>query len=175
MQRISQSMVAAVAAGVMLIAGIGIAAQEAKQSKKPAATPSKHVMVAADEMKWGPGPAALPEGVQVAVLDGNPDRSGRFTLRAKMPDGYVVPPHSHPTDEHLTIISGTLMVGLGGKIDEAAMRTMNTGAYGKMPARTNHYVRAEGETILQLSAMGPFEVNYVNPADDPRKKTAARK
>lgn len=175
MQRISKSKIAAVAAGLLFIAGIGIAAQEAKQSKKPAATQSKHVMVAADEVKWGPGPAALPAGVQVAVLDGNPEQSGRFTLRAKMPDGYVVPPHSHPTDEHLTVISGTLMVGMGTKLDEAGMHAMNAGAYGKMPARTNHYVRAKGETILQVSAMGPFEVTYVNPSDDPRKKTAAKK
>lgn len=175
MQRIRKSMIAAVAAGVMLTAGIGIAAQEARQSKKPAAPPPKHAMVNPEEVKWGPGPPGLPSGLQMAVLDGNPEKARRFTIRAKMPDGYTVPPHSHPTEEQITVISGSLMVGLGTRIDESGMHPLKSGGFGKMPANVNHYVRAKGETVLQISAMGPFAIKYVNASDDPRKKTTASK
>ncbi len=89
----------------------------------------------------------------------------------KVPDGYTVPPHWHPTAENLVILSGSLMMGVGDKIDEAAMHALGPGAYAKMPAKTRHYVRAKGETIFQVSGTGPFAVNYVNPKDDPRKKT----
>jgi quercetin dioxygenase-like cupin family protein len=127
-------------------------------------------MVAAADVKWGPAPPALPAGAQAAVLDGNPAASGLFVLRVKFPDGYQVPPHSHPTDEHLVIVSGTLMAGLGDTVKAAEMHALTTGGYAKMPAGTNHYVRAKGETIVQVSGIGPFEVKYANPGDDPRSK-----
>jgi quercetin dioxygenase-like cupin family protein len=167
----------AVAIGVMLLAGYGAGAQQttpqkppAPAAKKPMAV-SKHVIVAPDEVKWGPAPPSLPSGSEVAVLEGDPGKAGMFTLRVKMPNGYTVPPHSHPTDEHVTIISGSLLVGMGSKLDESAMKTLGAGGYASMPARSNHYVRAKGETILQVNGTGPFEVKYVDPKDDPRKKT----
>ena len=136
---------------------------------KQAAT-AKHVMFAANDIKWGPAPPGLPPGAEAAVLDGDPGKAGLFVIRAKLPDGYRVPPHWHPTDEHVTVISGTLMVGMGSKWDDAGMQAMNTGGYTKMPRRTNHFVQAKGETVLQISAMGPFAVTYANASDDPRKK-----
>lgn len=162
-----------IAVGLMVVTGLSTSAQQPSSQKPAAKTPmaaAKHVIVAPDQLKWGPGPAALPAGVEVAVVEGDPGKSGLFTLRAKMPDGYRVPPHSHPTTEHVTIISGALMVGMGNKTDEAGMQTLGAGGYATMPARMNHYVRAKGETIIQISAMGPFEVKYVDPKDDPRKK-----
>jgi quercetin dioxygenase-like cupin family protein len=135
---------------------------------KPAA--AKHVMVAPGDLKWGPAPPGLPAGAEAAVLDGDPSKPGMFTIRAKLPDGFRVPPHSHPTDEHVTIISGSMMIGMGSKWDDAAMQTMGAGSYAKMPRRTNHYVQAKGETIIQISAIGPFAITYVNASDDPRKK-----
>jgi len=167
--------------GAAFLAAAGAAAAQPpppppKPAEKPAAKtqaagqPAKHVMMSADEMKWGPGPPALPSGAQVAVLRGDPGKAGLFIIRAKFPDGYTVPPHSHPTDEYVTVISGTLMAALGSKVDESAMHALNAGGYANMPARTNHYVRAKGETIVQITATGPFEVKYANPSDDPRKK-----
>ena len=171
MQRTIRLTVLWVATGVVLIAGVGAAAEQAQPGKSQ----SKHVMVDPATVAWGPGPPALPAGAQAAVLDGDPGKRGMFTLRLKLPDAYVVPPHSHPIDEHVTVISGTLTVGMGDKADQASMQAMPAGAYVKMPARSNHYVRAKGETIIQVMAMGPFEVKYVNPDDDPRKKTAPSK
>lgn len=142
------------------------------QGAKPAeSAASKHVLVTADQVKWGPGPPSMPPGAQMAVMDGDPAQKGvPFVIRAKLPDGYRVPPHWHPTDENLLILSGTLMVGMGDTMDPASAQSLTAGAYTKMPARMHHYAMSKGETIFQLHGVGPFEVTYINPSDDPRKK-----
>jgi hypothetical protein len=142
----------------------------AKPAAHPAAPPA-HVMTNDADLKWGPGPDSLPAGAQMAVIDGDPSKTGAFVLRAKLPDGYKVPPHWHPTDEGVTVLSGSLMAGIGEKWDEASMKTLTGGGFARMPKKTAHYVMAKGETVIQVHAMGPFEVTYVNPKDDPRKKT----
>jgi quercetin dioxygenase-like cupin family protein len=138
---------------------------------KPAAAPT-HVMVSADDVKWGPAPSSLPPGAQVAVLDGDPAKAGIFVVRFKFPDGYKIAPHWHPTDEHVVVVSGSMSVGVGDKADDASMQALKAGGYAKMPRRVHHYAKATGETVIQLTAMGPFAVTYVNPQDDPRKKTS---
>jgi hypothetical protein len=148
-----------------------LAFAQASKPAAPAAAVSKHVVMAPDQIKWGPGPPSLPPGAQMAVMDGDPSQKGvPFVIRAKMPDGYRVPPHWHPTDENLLILSGTLMVGAGDKIDPATAHSLTAGTYTKMPAKMHHYAMAKGETIFQLHGVGPFEVTYINSADDPRKK-----
>jgi quercetin dioxygenase-like cupin family protein len=159
-------------AGVACIAGTAFVSGQTATSKPTTDQSTKHVMVASADVKWGPGPPALPPGAQAAVRDGDPGKGGLFVLRVKFPDGYQVPPHSHPNDEHVTVVAGTLMAAIGDKVDAAAMHAMSAGSYAKMPASTNHYVRAKGETIVQVTGMGPFEVKYVNPSDDPRTKTS---
>jgi hypothetical protein len=143
--------------------------------KKPAAAAKKHVLIAPGDLKWGPGPAGLPSGAEAAVLDGDPAKPAMFALRAKLPAGYKVPPHWHPTDETIIVISGALMLGMGDKMDEASMQTLPAGGFAKMPRQMHHYAAAKGETIIQVHAMGPFEITYVNPSDDPRKKTTVKK
>jgi len=143
----------------------------AKPKGQPAPPPAAHVMVNAADLKWGPPPPALPAGSQITVLEGDPGKAAPFVLRAKMPDGYKIMPHWHPTDEYVTVLSGTLVAGMGEKWDDAAMKTFTAGGFAKMPKKTAHYVTAKGETIIQVHAMGPFVVTYVNPKDDPRKKT----
>jgi quercetin dioxygenase-like cupin family protein len=145
--------------------------------KKPVATEQKapsthHIIVNASQLKWGPAPPALPAGAQAAILDGDPSKPGPFAIRMKVPDGYTVPPHWHPTDENLVILSGTLSMGVGDKFDEASMHALTAGGYTKMPAKTRHYVRAKGETTFQVYGTGPFTITYVDPKDDPRKKTS---
>jgi len=144
----------------------------AKPTTKPAAKPAaaSHPMVNAGDLKWGPGPDAFQPGMQMAVVDGDPSKPGPFVLRAKFPDGFKVMPHWHPTDESLTVLSGTLMAGMGEKWDDAAMKSFTAGGFARMPRKTPHYVVAKGETIIQLHATGPFVRNYVNPKDDPRQK-----
>lgn len=170
--RTSATLAMAVVFAALLAAHIGAQGAQKKDQPPPLPPPkATHVMMTPDKVQWGPPPPSLPPGAQVAVLDGDPMKSGLFVIRIKFPDGYRVPPHWHPSDEHVVVLSGTLMAGMGAKVDEAAMQTLTAGSYVKMPRKMNHYVRAKGETTLQLTGMGPFEVTYVNPQDDPRKKT----
>jgi quercetin dioxygenase-like cupin family protein len=132
--------------------------------------PPKHTAINTADLKWGAGPPGLPPGAQLAVLEGDPSKAGQFAIRLKVPDGYKVPPHWHPTDERVVVLQGTLLLGLGDKVDMPSMHTLTAGAYARMPAKTNHYAAAKGETTFQVSGMGPFEITYLNPTDDPRKK-----
>ena len=120
--------------------------------------------------QWGPVPPVLPAGARIAVLQGNPFGQGVYTLRLKMPNGYTIPPHFHPTDEMVTVISGTLMYGHGDKIDRSAMSTLHAGGFTAATANMHHYVTARGATIVQVHGMGPFAITYVNPADNPQAK-----
>ena len=124
----------------------------------------------ADKIKWQDGPASLPKGAQIAVLEGDPTKEGPFVFRVKIPDGYRVPPHTHPKTERVTVISGTFNFGMGTKFDQKATQAMPAGAYGYWPAGMTHFVWAKGETVLQFHGIGPWSIQYVNPDDDPRKK-----
>ena len=156
---------------VLAAASLGIAQSGQKGDKSDSGGKhTAHVLVTPDEVKWGPAPPSLPSGAQLAVLEGDPSKAGaQFTIRAKLPDGYRIPPHWHPTDERVTVIQGTLGMGVGEKFDPAAGREMPAGSYASMHTGTRHFAWAIGETVIQVSATGPFEINYVNPADDPRK------
>jgi quercetin dioxygenase-like cupin family protein len=147
---------------VVLVLGLGVGAHEGGRS---------HVMLTADEMKWGDAPAALPPGAKVAVIEGDLEKPGAlFTFRAKFPDGYRVPPHFHPADEHITVISGTFHMGMGDRFDPSTGRAMPAGSYVIMPKGEHHYAWTTGETVVQVHAIGPWGITYVNPAEDPRSK-----
>jgi quercetin dioxygenase-like cupin family protein len=120
-------------------------------------------------MKWGPAPPSLPRGAQAAVLSGNPEKPGIFTLRLKFPPGYAVPPHSHPADEHVTVISGQLNLGMGQRVNRRRMASLVPGGFVNAPARMDHYASTRGGAIVQITSQGPFAIKYVNPADDPRR------
>ena len=120
--------------------------------------------------KWGPGPAVPPAGARAAVLDGDPATSGLFTLRLMLPPGYRIPPHFHPADEHVTVISGKLNVGMGDQFDKKKGTVLHSGAFGVIPAGMHHYAWASGRTVIQLHGMGPWKLTYVNPADAPKPR-----
>lgn len=117
---------------------------------------------------WGPAPAVFPPGAQLAVLEGDPSKPAEFTVRLRMPAGYKIPPHTHPTDENVTVISGTFRVGMGDKFDSKGMMTLHTGGFVTAPQKMAHYAVASGETVVQVHALGPFALTYVNPADMPK-------
>lgn len=165
--RLSLLILAALAAASLVVAQSG---QGGAGGAAPAQTHAAHVMVTPDKLTWVPAPPGLPPGSQVAVLEGDPSKpGGHFAMRAKMPDGYKIPPHWHPTDERVVVLQGTLGMGMGEKFDPAAGRELPPGSYAVMPAGARHFAWAKGETVIQVSAVGPFEITYVNPADDPRK------
>jgi len=160
---------------IILSAAISLSLAQADKNKgKKALTGSAqqpHTMVMPNDLKWGPAPPALPAGAQIAVLSGNPSKAGEpFTFRLKTPDGYKVMPHWHPTDENVTVLEGTFAMGIGEKFDQAAAREMPAGSFARMPKGVRHYAWSKGEAVIQVHGVGPFEITYVNPSDDPRKQ-----
>jgi anti-sigma factor ChrR (cupin superfamily) len=124
----------------------------------------------ATEMKWKNAPKTIPAGAKIAILEGDPTKNGPFVMRLKLPDGYKIPAHTHPKTERLTVISGTFHIVMGD-LDPKKAQAMPAGSFGHWPAGMKHMVWTEGETIVQLHGFGPWEIHYVNPADDPRRST----
>ncbi len=120
------------------------------------------------ELQWGPAPAIFPAGAEMAVLQGNPGGTGLFTVRLRFPNGYRIAPHTHPTDENVTVISGTFLVGMGETADWKNTMKLKSGGFVTAPANHAHFAAAQGPTVVQVHAMGPFAMTYVNPADTPR-------
>lgn len=124
-----------------------------------------------DQVKFGPAPPFLPPGAQLAVLEGDPmAASGDYTIRLKMPDGYKVAPHTHPYRENVTVLSGTLKVGMGDHFDASKMMSFGAGSFAYLDPSVHHYAGASGETVIQIHGMSPAKFNYINPADDPTPK-----
>jgi mannose-6-phosphate isomerase-like protein (cupin superfamily) len=117
------------------------------------------------ELKWGPPPASLPAGAQMAFVRGDPRQPGAFTVRFRLRDGFAVPPHFHPVDEHVRVISGEYGHGFGDVVDTTSMRWLRAGQSAVLPARSHHYTRARGDTETEVSGMGPFTVTYVGPRE----------
>jgi quercetin dioxygenase-like cupin family protein len=137
---------------------------------QPQAAEPHHTVVPGDEIRWGPAPPSLPPGAQAAVLLGSPAQEGPFVLRLKFPAGFAVPPHRHSRDELVTVISGRFAVAAGEKLDGAAMEPLPPGSFIHLPSGMAHYAWADGEAVVQINGMGPFDVKYVDPKDDPRSK-----
>src|SRR5437763_814547 len=91
------------------------------------------------QIKWKDGPASLPAGAKLAVLEGDPAKEGPFVMRLLLPDGYRIPPHVHPKAERLTVLAGTFNIGMGDKFDPKAGREMPTGTFGTWPAGMKHF------------------------------------
>ena len=124
-----------------------------------------------DQIKFGPVPPVLAAGAQLAVLEGDPmASSGDFTIRLKMPDGYRIAPHWHPKRENVTVISGSFKVGMGDTFDVSKMNIFPAGSFAYLDPSMHHYGMALGETIVQVHGTAPFQINYVNPGDDPSMK-----
>ncbi len=124
-----------------------------------------------DQIKWGPAPPFIPAGAQLAVLEGNPmAASGDYTIRLKMPDGYRIAPHTHPLRENVSVISGTLKVGMGDKYDDSKMMSFGAGSFAYLDPSMHHYAGASGETVIQIHGQSPVKFNYINAADDPSGK-----
>ena len=168
------SVVGAVAVAGGALSAVAWAAGPAAPAQ-PTSAPAQgaaemHAIANMSEIKWGPQPPSLPPGGQAAVMAGDPAGTGFISIRAKLPAGYTVPPHFHPTDEHVTVLSGAMIFGMGDKIDAKTEKTVKAGGYFTAAANMHHYAIAKGATVIQVDLVGPLEVTYVNPADDPRNK-----
>jgi hypothetical protein len=127
---------------------------------------------AAKAMKWMDGTAVgLPKGSQVAVVKGDPSKAGDFAVQLKFPADFAVPPHSHPGDETVRIVSGgPVHYGMGDKIDMSNAATLEKGYHVTLGAGMHHWAHVPSATVVQVSGKGPFQIVYVDPKDDPRTK-----
>src|ERR1700731_870128 len=96
-------------------------------------------------------------------------QSGTIRFRLKFPAGYKVAAHMHPNDYDVTVLSGTMYLGMGDKFDPARGEGLNAGGYLHLPKGMHHYEWSNEDTVIQLSGVGPVGMTYLNPADDPRK------
>lgn len=133
-----------------------------------------HVVVPADKVKWAPAPPALPAGAQISVLEGDPGQKGAITLRLQFPANYTLPPHWHSMTERVTVLSGALHVGMGDALDRQHSQTLQPGGFVSLPAKMHHYAWTATPTVVQINLEGPFDIFYVNPADDPQRKNGNR-
>jgi hypothetical protein len=151
--------------------GLAAAANAAEMQATKSSAPQIYLYTSPAVMKWGPAPSVVPKGAEAAVLAGDPFKDGAaYTLRLKMPDGYRIAPHWHPTDENVTVLSGTLGAGMGDKFDPSKGQLMKSGGFVTMPQGMHHFAWAQGPTIIQVHAIGPFAFTYVDPSDDPRNQ-----
>lgn len=149
----------ACAAALACIATIAAAQSGAQE-------PPHHTVVRPRDLKWTP--MELP-GAELAVVSGDPSKPGEFVIRIKLADGTKVPPHWHPTDEHITVMRGIFAVGTGILYDETKLEDMQPAMYALMPKNIRHFGLSKGESVVQVHGQGPFVVNWVNPADVPKK------
>jgi hypothetical protein len=127
------------------------------------------VITSPDEVTWGTAPPELQPGAQLAVISGDPSKAGTiYLLRVKMPDGYKFAPHWHPKNVNVTVISGSMGIGMGDKFDEKRGELVKTGGFVLEPRQMHHYAWAHRPTVIEVYGEGPFAINYVNPSDDPR-------
>jgi quercetin dioxygenase-like cupin family protein len=138
--------------------GLGLVLTSAAAAQSPAPA-----------LKWGPAPPFFPAGARFAVLQGDPGATGVYTVRLSMPPGYTIKPHFHPTDEHVTVISGALVLGMGDSVKTKGATLLTAGGFLTAKANQHHFAMARGRTIVQVHGEGPFTITYVNPKDDPRK------
>jgi quercetin dioxygenase-like cupin family protein len=116
-------------------------------------------------------PPVLPPGAFIAVVSGDPTRTGPFTLLVSMPNGYRIPPHSHPSYEHVEVKEGTLLVGLGDELDPKMTQALAAGDSATAPAGVHHFSIAKGRTLLSATFMGPYTITYVRAEDAPKPRT----
>jgi uncharacterized protein (TIGR02246 family) len=133
----------------------------------PAAMPAEQsgmVARSGSMLQWADfSPPGFPVGGKIAVLHGDPFSPGPFVLRLQLPDGYQIPLHWHPNGEYLTVLSGSLVMGLGDAVDMRAANRFQAGDFLFVPGREAHFGQVSGPTVLQISGNGPFLLNLGVP------------
>ena len=128
-----------------------------------------HQVAMPDTLKWV-DPPTFP-GAKLAIVNGDPGKEGLFVYRVKVPAGYKIPPHKHKASENVTVLSGVFFVGMGEKFDQGSGTELPVGAFIAIPPEHAHFAWAGSqETVVQVHGIGPTDIRFINPADDPRKK-----
>jgi ketosteroid isomerase-like protein/uncharacterized RmlC-like cupin family protein len=144
------------------------------QPKTAADSHAAHTVVSAEQLAWSDAPPVLPKGVRLAVLSGDPGKPGLFVMRVQLPAGTRIAPHWHSSAEHVTVLKGVFRIGMGTRFDDVATTPVGLGGFFVAPPRMPHFARAEGDTVLEVTGLGPFDLNYVDPQDNPSLQSSAR-
>jgi quercetin dioxygenase-like cupin family protein len=115
-------------------------------------------------------PPLLPPGALLAVVSGDPTAPGQSTIEVSMPDGYRLPPHYHPSFEHVEVKEGTLLAGMGDHLDPKKTRPLATGDSATAPAGMHHFSIAKGHTVLLVTFTGPYTITYLRAEDAPQRR-----
>ncbi|WP_292529406.1 cupin domain-containing protein [Methylocystis sp.] len=121
-----------------------------------------------DRLEWKAGPPELPRGAEVAMLFGDPMGGGPYILRMRAPKGYKIGPHKHNGMETMTVLSGAVRYGQGNKLEANAEKTLGAGGFAATPAEVGHWVSFDDNTVIQVTGIGPWNITYLDPRDDPR-------
>jgi len=156
------SIITTVAAIAVALGALNAPAARAQAQTDP-------LMVTPGELTWADAPAVAP-GAKIAVIEGPLSKAVPFTFRLKLPANSKIAPHTHPAYERVTVLSGTFYFTAGETYDPAKTRPLGPGSVAIMPAGTPMFGYTKQETVIQLHGVGPWGLNYLNPADDPRKK-----
>jgi hypothetical protein len=157
---------------ITVLLGCGLLWAQAAKSEKAATSKTKAAshreakITTPDQLMWSP----LAPGIEMAVAAGDPKAAGQFVVRLRATEDAKIPPHWHPTDEFVTVLSGEVAVGMGKTWEDNQLKAPPVHTVAMMPARMPHYAQFKKGAEVQVHGMGPFVINYVNPADDPSKK-----
>jgi quercetin dioxygenase-like cupin family protein len=135
----------------------------------PVQAQQPHVVATPDSLKWVE-PATFP-GARMAIVQDDPSKEGLFVYRVKFPANYKIAPHRHKASENVRVLSGMFFVGMGEKFDQGSGKELLVGGFVAIPPQHPHFAWAGGqETVVQVHGVGPTDITFVNPADDPRKQ-----
>lgn len=118
--------------------------------------------IPADEMPWKPCPPNLPSSCQIAVLEGNPRASGMFTVRFRLTGDFVMPAHTHPRDERVTVLKGRVAVAFGADGTREDAKEFGPGDYYVNARDAVHTVWASKSTEIQITGIGPWEAHFID-------------
>jgi len=127
------------------------------------------VKVLPSDINWIPEPAA--PGVELAILLGDPGKPGPFVVRVRLPADVRIMPHTHPVARTYTVLTGAWKLGFGKTYDPAKLQSFPAGSVYRLPAKVPHFqATGSAETVIEIHAVGPSTTDFLNPADDPRRK-----
>lgn len=131
--------------------------------------PAGFAQVLPNRIRWAPSPS-IPPGGQSTIVYGDARKNAPYINRVKLPADYKIAPHSHPEERVYTVLSGTFYIGFGDTFDASRLRAFPAGSAFVVPAHASHFHwMRSGESVVQISGVGPSGIEYVDPDDDPRK------
>jgi quercetin dioxygenase-like cupin family protein len=131
---------------------------------------SGHILRPSTDIQWTDAPPSMQPGAQIALIEGDLKKAEPFTFRLKLPANYKIPPHTHPAIEHVTVLSGTFYMGPGDQVNPNKAAPLTPGSFAVFQPGHSMFAWTEEETVVQVHGLGPWGINYINPADDPRNK-----